>query len=181
LAVKDNQPKLHEAIGQFFDEQLEEDFAHTPCRKYEAQEEGHGRVEQRYYFLTPVPEDFAVRGQWHQLKALGLAINITEREGKETSEVRYFILSKYVSGKRFAQAVRSHWSIENNLHWQLDVTFREDDLRIREGHAPANMSILMRTALALLKQEKTLRRGISTKRLVAGWNEDYLEKVLTSH
>lgn len=179
LAVKDNQPKLHEAVHEFFAEQLETDFADTPHRYHETHEKGHGRVEHRYYHLAPVPEAFPVREQWKNLKALGMAINITERDGQETCEVRYYILSKYVAGKRFAEAVRSHWSIENNLHWQLDVTFREDDLRIREGHGPANMSILMRTALSLLKQETTLRRGMRTKRLVAGWDEDYLEKVLT--
>lgn len=179
LAVKDNQPKLHEAVGDFFAEQLEADFADTPHRYHETHGKGHGRVEHRYYYLARVPDGFPVRDQWTNLKALGMAINVTDRNGQETSEVRYYILSKYVSGKRFAEAVRSHWSIENNLHWQLDVTFREDDLRIREGHAPANMSILMRTALSLLKKETTLRRGMSTKRLVAGWDEDYLEKVLT--
>jgi len=179
LAVKENQPKLHEAVSDFFAEQLEENFADTPHRYHETHEKGHGRVEHRYYYLAPVPDDFPVRDQWKNLKALGMAINITEQNGHETSEVRYYILSKYVGGQRFADAVRSHWSIENHLHWQLDVTFREDDLRIRKGHAPANMSILMRTALSLLKKETTLRRGMSTKRLVAGWDEDYLEKVLT--
>ena len=76
--------------------------------------------------------------------------------------------------------MRSHWGIENNLHWQLDVTFREDDLRVYQGHAPTNLSILMRTALSLLKNETSMRGAIETKRLTAGWNENYLEKVLTS-
>lgn len=181
LAVKENQPKLHQAVSDFFAEQMDEDFASSPRRRQETHEKGHGRVEQRYYYLAPVPDDFPVRRDWPHLKALGMAINVTERDGKETSEVRYYILSKYVAGRRFAEAVRSHWSIENHLHWQLDVTFQEDDLRIRQGHAPANMSILMRTALALLKQEKTLKRGMHTKRLAAGWDEQYLEKVLTVH
>jgi len=89
-------------------------------------------------------------------------------------------LSRYLSAKRFAEAVRGHWSIENHLHWQLDVTFREDDLRIRRRNAAANMSILMRTSLSLLKTEKTVRRGMATKRKRAGWDTACLEQVLTA-
>lgn len=180
LAVKDNQPKLHEAVSEFFEAGLEDDFAGQPSRRYDTRDKGHGREEQRYYYIAPVPKDFPVRKDWPSLKAIGVAINITQRGGQETSEVRYYILSKYVSGRRFAEAVRGHWTIENNLHWQLDVTFREDDLRIRKGHAPENMSILMRTALSLLKKESTNRRGIKTKRKKAGWSTEYLEKVLTN-
>ncbi len=176
LAVKENQPKLHAALTAFFEEQLENDF--VECRTRTTKEKGHGRKEQRDYFVAPVPEDFPLREQWPTLKALGLALNVTEREGKETSEVRYYILSTFPSAKRFAEAVRGHWGIENNLHWQLDVTFGEDDLRIHRGHGPANMSILMRTALSLLKKETSNRRGIATKRLAAGWNEAYLEQIL---
>jgi predicted transposase YbfD/YdcC len=178
LAVKDNQPKLHQAIIEEFAEQMETDFADTTCRRHSTTEKGHGRQEQRDYYLIRVPKTFGPRAEWKGLKALGMAINTTVRDGKETVEVRYYILSRFLSGARFAEAVRGHWSIENNLHWQLDVTFREDHLHVRRGHAPTNLSLVMRTALSLLKQETTLRRGIQTKRLTAGWNTDYLEKVL---
>jgi len=100
------------------------------------------------------------------------------RDGKEYCQVRYYILSKYLSGRRFGEAVRGHWSIENNLHWQLDVTFQEDQSRIRMGHADANFSVLRRTALSLLKKEKTAKIGIKNKRLNAGWDVDYMQKVL---
>ena len=109
----------------------------------------------------------------------GIAIRTTEQNEQESTEVRYFILSRYVSGRGFASAVRGHWGIENQLHWQLDVTFGEDKLRIRKDHAPTNMSIAMRTSLSLLKNETSNRRGLKTKRLAAGWDEAYLEKVLT--
>ena len=178
LAVKENQPKLHEAVTEFFEQQLENDFADSKCRTRTTKEKGHGRKEQRNYYVAPLPEDFPLLEQWPTLKALGLAINVTQRDGKETCEVRYYILSAFPSARRFAEAVRGHWGIENNLHWQLDVTFGEDDLRIRRGHGPANMSILMRTALSLLKKETSNGRGIATKRLSAGWNEAYLDKVL---
>lgn len=178
LAVKENQPKLHEAVTEFFKDQLENEFAETRCRTRTTKEKGHGRKETRSYYVAPLPEDFSLREQWPTLRALGMAINVTQRDGKETAEVRYYILSTFPSSRRFAEAVRGHWGIENNLHWQLDVTFGEDDLRIRRGHGPANMSILMRTALALLKKETSNGRGIATKRLAAGWNESYLEMIL---
>jgi predicted transposase YbfD/YdcC len=176
LAVKENQPKLYEALAEFFEQQLNLDFA--GCRRRRTADKGHGRWEERDYLVARAPEDFPLRELWPSLRGLGLAMNVTQREGKETAEFRYYILSTVPSARRFAEAVRGHWGIENNLHWQLDVTFGEDDLRIRRGHGPTNMSILMRTALSLLKKETSNRRGIATKRLAAGWNETYLEKVL---
>jgi predicted transposase YbfD/YdcC len=180
LAVKDNQPKLHEAIETFFADQMDTDFARTRCRRHTTADKGHGRVEERHYFVCPVPEDFPPRDDWPGLRALGLVVRRTERDGQEHWEQQHYILSKHLSGRRFAEAVRGHWGIENNLHWQLDVTFREDDLQVYQGHAPTNLSILMRAALGLLQNETGLRGGIETKRLTAGWNEEYLEKVLTS-
>ncbi len=178
LAVKGNQPTLHQGIADFFDKHLEDDFAGTQVRRYETEEHGHGREEARYYFLCPMPQDLPDRARWAHLKAIGIAINRTVRDGQECHEARYYILSKYVAGRRFAEAVRGHWGIENRLHWQLDVTFQEDQCRLRKGHADANFSILRRTALSMLKNEPTLKVGIKNKRLNAGWDESYLEKVL---
>lgn len=178
LAVKNNQPTLFQAIADFFIDHMEDDFARTKVRCHESEEKGHGRVEHRSYYICPVPDDLADGSRWPHLKAIGIATNITERDGKECSDVRYYILSEYVAGRRFASAVRGHWGIENRLHWQLDVTFQEDQCRIRKGHADANFSILRRTALSMLKNENSLKVGIKNKRLAAGWDEDYLEKVL---
>ena len=105
-------------------------------------------------------------------------ISNTLRDGKLCNEVRYYILSKYISARRFAEVVRGHWEIENRLHWQLDVTFREDQSRVRLGHADANFSILRRTALSMLKNEPTAKVGVKNKRLIAVWDDGYLEKVL---
>lgn len=178
LAVKDNQPTLRQGIEDFFSDHLEDDFARTQVRQQETHERGHGRVEDRYYYICPVPDNLPDRSRWKKLKAIGIAISNTRRGGKDSCHVRYYILSKYISGKRFAEAVRSHWGIENNLHWQLDVTFQEDQSRIRKGHADANFSSLRRTALSLLKRESTAKVGIKNKRLTAGWDETYLEQVL---
>jgi predicted transposase YbfD/YdcC len=178
LAVKGNQPTLHQGIQAFFNDHFEDDFARTKVRRHETRETGHGREETRYYRICPVPEDLPDRARWAGLKAIGVAIGNTQRDGKDCVEVRYYILSRYVSAQRFAEAVRSHWSIENRLHWQLDVTFQEDQCRIRKGHADANFSSLRRTALSLLKNETTLKVGIKNKRLKAGWDDTYLQKVL---
>jgi predicted transposase YbfD/YdcC len=178
LAVKGNQPTLHQGIVDFFDDQLEDDFACTKARRYQTEEKGHGREEIRDYFVCPVPDDLPDRSRWAKLKAIGIAISNTQRDGKDCNEVRYYILSKYLSARRFAKAVRGHWGIENRLHWQLDVTFQEDQCRVRKGHADANLSILRRTALSLLKNELTSKVGIKNKRLTAAWDESYLAKVL---
>jgi predicted transposase YbfD/YdcC len=180
LAVKDNQPKLNQAIGAFFAAQIDTDFTDTPCAQFQTTERGHGRVDERHYVVCPVPEDFPLLEQWPGLQALGLVIHRSERADQESWETGHYILSRELTGQRFAEAVRGHWGIENHLHWQLDVTFREDDLRVYQGHAPTNLSILMRTALGLLKNEHTEKGSIETKRLSAGWNEHYLEKILTN-
>jgi len=178
LAVKGNQPKLHEGIAKFFLDHLEDDFARVRVSRYQTEEHGHGRDETRTYYVCPVPDDLPDRPRWRQLTAIGIAINDTLREGKQTSEVRYYILSQKLSAKKFAAAVRGHWSIENRLHWQLDVTFGEDQSRLRKGHADTNFSILRRTALSLLKNNRTLKVGLKNKRLAAGWDHDYLAQVL---
>jgi len=178
LAVKGNQPTLHQGIIDFFERSSADDFTGIRMRHHLTEENGHGREETRYYLICPVPDDLPDRARWVGLKAIGVAITEALRDGKQVSELRYYILSKFIAGRRFADAVRGHWGIENSLHWQLDVTFQEDQCRIRRGHADANFSILRRTALSLLKNETTLKVGIKNKRLTAGWDENYLEKVL---
>jgi len=178
LAVKGNQPTLHDGIKAFFNDHLEDDFARTKARRHETQEKGHGREENRSYVVCPIPENLPDGSRWAKLKAIGIALSETHRDGKLCHEVRYYILSKYLSARGFAEAVRQHWGIENRLHWQLDVTFQEDQCRIRKGHADANFSILRRTTLSLLKNESTRKVGIKNKRLAAALDETYLEKVL---
>lgn len=178
LAVKGNQPTLHSGIESFFMDHLADEFVRVKASQYETNEKGHGREEQRSYFVCDVPADLPDADRWKGLKRIGLTINETLRGEKLTMEVRYYILSKKLTAKQFAEAVRGHWSIENSLHWQLDVTFGEDRSRVRQGHADTNCSLLRRTALSLLKNEKTAKVGVKNKRLMAGWNEAYLEKVL---
>ena len=178
LAVKGNQQTLHEGIMDHFEEHIMNDFEGTKVRQHHTKEKGHGREEHRSYYLCPVPDDLPDGHRWSKLKAIGLAVNITIRDGKETNAVRYYILSKYLSGKRFAEAVRSHWGIENSLHWQLDVTFGEDQSRLRKGHADTNFSLLRRTSLSLLKNNTSKKIGVKNKRLCAGWDDEYRLQVL---
>jgi predicted transposase YbfD/YdcC len=178
LAVKDNQPTLYEGVSWFFLKQRELGFAHRKVSRYQIHGKGHGREETREYYVCGVPRDLPDRARWPGLKAIGWVISDTIRDGKHCHEMRYYILSRKLSAKRFAAAVRRHWSIENQLHWQLDVTFQEDQCRVRIGHADTNFSILRRTTLSLLKNNHTLKVGVKNKRLAAGWDDSYLEQVL---
>jgi predicted transposase YbfD/YdcC len=180
LAVKDNQPKLHQAIQEFFVEAMEDDLGPVSHRRHETHETGHGRMDDRYYYLAKLPDDFAFKKQWPGVKAIGMAIRITEKSDGTTSEdVRYFIASRYLSGKRFAQSVRGHWAIENSLHWVLDVTFNEDQSRARERHLADNLSWLRRFGVSLLKQHPW-KDSIKGKSQIAGWSNDFLMQVLAT-
>jgi predicted transposase YbfD/YdcC len=178
LAVKKNQPTLYDGISWFFLTKREQDFAGVRVSRHQTHEKGHGREEIRSYYVCSAPRDLPDRKRWPQLAAIGWTINDTMRDGKRRYEMRYYIMSRKLSAKEFAAAVRGHWSIENSLHWQLDVTFGEDQSRLRRGHADANFSILRRTALSLLKNNKTLKVGVKNKRLTAGWDDAYLQQVL---
>jgi predicted transposase YbfD/YdcC len=178
LAVKENQKTLYKGISWFFLTQREQGFARVRVSRHETHEKGHGREETRQYFVCAVPRDLPDRKRWPKLAAIGWTISTTVRDGRPCHEMRYYIMSRKLSAREFAAAVRGHWSIENSLHWQLDVTFQEDQSRLRRGHADANFSILRRTALSLLKNNKTLKVGVKNKRLNAGWDDDYLQQVL---
>jgi predicted transposase YbfD/YdcC len=180
LAVKDNQPKLHETLIAFFGELEKEGAIEASQRKYETHEKGHGRLESRYYCLAKLPPNFHLAASWPSVAALGMAVRVFRRsEGSETRDVRYFIASDYLSGKRFAQAVRGHWGIENSLHWVLDVTFAEDQSRARERRLADNLSWLRRFAISMLKQHPS-KDSIKGKMQIAGWNNAFLTQVLAS-
>lgn len=126
----------------------------------------------------PVPETLPDLERWKGLKSLGVVVSVCIRDGKETIETRYYISSLAVGVKRFAHAVRSHWGIENTCHWSLDVTFREDESRIRDEHMRENFAWLNRLVLSLLKQHPG-RDSIVMKRRSCGWNDDIMLEVLT--
>jgi predicted transposase YbfD/YdcC len=178
LAVKENQPKLYAAIHDFFSEHLEDDCRSISCRRDETHEKGHGRIDDRHYYLAKLPDDFPLKEKWPGLKAIGMACRITEyADGQASDEIRYYISSRYTSGKKFGAAVRDHWGIENSLHWVLDVTFDEDQSRARERRLADNFAWLRRMAIGLLKQHPS-KHSIKGKRQIAGWSNDFLAEVL---
>jgi predicted transposase YbfD/YdcC len=178
LAAKDNQPKLKAAIETHFGELIQRDFEDVRYRAHETTEEAHGRIDERAYYLTKVPRDVAAFDMWPQVKAIGYALRLTRHaDGHESCEVRYYILSRYLSGKRFAEAVRGHWGIES-MHWTLDVTFREDDSRTRERTLANNLSWLRRFAVSLLKRHPA-DDSLRGKMLACAYDPAFLAEVLT--
>ena len=179
LAVKDNQPTLHERVKGLMDEAIQDDFAGSQHDYWEQTEKGHGRIEIRRVWCTGEAHWIQLSEQWPGLASLG-AVECERILGdKHSRDRRYFISSlDGRSAQRIGQAVRDHWGVENGLHWSLDVSFGEDACRVRANYAAENFSRLKRIGLNLLKQEKTLKVGIKGKRLMAGWDEPYLLKVL---
>jgi len=176
LALKGNQGALHQTVIDYIDEQLEGEL--TNAQEHVKSEKGHGREETRTYLQLPAPEKLPGFMLWKGLKSIGLTTSSCLRDGKETIEVRYFISSLEVDVKQFARAVRGHWSIENGCHWSLDMTFREDESRIRERHLRENFAWLNRFALSLLKQHPG-RQSLVMKRRSCGWSDSFLMEVVT--
>ncbi len=178
LSLKGNQGTLYNAAVDYLDQQSLNDFRGIGARRLVTTEEAHGRTETRTYVQMPVPKDLPGADRWHGLRSLGVAILYCIRDGKETLEARYFISSLPVKVKQFARAVRNHWGIENACHWCLDVTYREDELRIRDEHLRENFAWLNRFTLSLLKQHRS-KDSTAMKRRACGWNENYMLEVLT--
>ena len=178
LALKGNQETLHQQVIDYVVEQMKNDFADVPARRHITKETGHGREEIRSYIQMPVPDDLRGLELWKGLKSIGMATLVCERDGIETADTRYYISSLPVGVKMFAHAVRSHWGIENSCHWSLDMTYREDESRIREPHLRENFAWLNRFTLSLLKQHPG-KDSIAMKRRACGWSDEFLAEVVT--
>jgi predicted transposase YbfD/YdcC len=178
LALKGNHPQLHTAVSQFFDSVRGDRTFGFKISRQETTDGEHGRIETRQYWQVTAPDWLPGYTEWRDLQSVGLVETTRELNGQRSTELRYYLSSLAVEAGRFSEAVRGHWAIENSCHWILDVAFSEDDSRVRVGFAAENFALLRRIALNLLQQEQTLKRGIKTKRLKAGWDEDYLLKIL---
>lgn len=178
LALKGNQETLHDAVIEYVSEQMQNNFENIGARRHVTQETGHGREETRHYVQMPVPKNLRGADRWKGLLTIGVAMLSCLRDGKETFETRYYISSLAMQVKRFAHAIRSHWGIENTCHWSLDVTYREDESRIRERHLGENFAWLNRFTLSLLKQHPG-KQSLIMKRRCCGWNDDFLLQTLT--
>ena len=192
LGLKGNQSNLHEAVEERFEEvrqQEPQDRGGDDSQGdySERTEQGHGRIETRRCRIIPADEELPDYKKWESLATLVcIESERTVADGEPTgfdettTDCRYFISSPDCSAEQMAVAVRLHWGIENFVHWILDVAFREDECRVRTGHAAQNLSLIRRLTLNLLKHEKSAKVGIGAKRLKAAWDDDYLSKVLSS-
>jgi predicted transposase YbfD/YdcC len=179
LAVKDNQPKLAADIEAVFERARHEPEALASMLFHETRNEGHGRVEVRRCWTSSVLDDVRQRDQWEQLRSIVLIESERTVNGKTTLEHRHYISSQFLLAPEQALAdARSHWGIENGLHWVLDVAFREDDCRVRTGHAAENFAVIRHLAVNLLKATPGTKVGIQNRRLRAGWDESFLFAVL---
>lgn len=183
LTVKGNQPHLLEDMAFFFKLAEQDEFRKVDHTYARTVNKGHGRIETRRCWVISGEENLQFLrdlGQWKHLRSMVKITSERQTDGKTTSETRYYITSLAAEATKLLKAARSHWEVENSLHWVLDVVMGEDDSRIRKEFAPENMAVLRRIAVNLLKQEKTLKRGIKGKRLKAAMNPDYLLKVLST-
>jgi predicted transposase YbfD/YdcC len=189
LALKGNHEKVPGEVKSFLDDALAQNQAPRPAAakvpkaaatlaSFETVEKDHGRFEIRRYYQSAERDWFADRSKGEGLRSLGMVESVREVEGQTSVERRYFLSSLPLGVQTFARAVRSHWGVENKVHWVRDVCFREDQSRARAGYAAENLATLRRLALNLLKREHTKKRGIRGKQLNAGWDHAYLARLL---
>lgn len=178
LTVKDNQPTLREDIEDCFQRASDSAFAGVQHSEYTSKDRGHGRTETRSYTIITDPVGLRHKALWKDLRVIGRCISERTVKGKETTtEIRYFIGSRRASAKVYGQALRHHWGIENNLHWQLDISFREDGNRVSKRHEAENLAVLRKLALVLLKRQLG-KESIACKRLAAAIDTEFLEEVI---
>jgi predicted transposase YbfD/YdcC len=179
FALKGNQGFFHAEVKAFFEDAKKMDFEDTPHQTASKTEKDHGRVETRRSYLVTDLSCIEKAAEWPGLKGIGMVESERKTAEGTSREVRLFATS-LSSVDAFASAVRKHWQVENCLHWSLDVAFHEDKCRIRKDHGAANFAVIRHIALNQLKKERTVKNGIKGKRLKAGWDNDYLLKVLLS-
>ena len=178
LSVKKNQPQLYEDIAETFADSLE-NISHNFS---ETVDKGHGRIEIRKCWAISERDylDYVnVNGRWKNLSSIAMVESERRVDGETTVESRFYISSLPSDADRLLAATRGHWSIENSLHWVLDISFREDESRVREGNAPENLAVIRHMALNLLKQDRTVKASIKGKRKRAGWDNDFLLAVIS--
>lgn len=181
ITLKKNQKTLYQKVENLFISAIMSKFQGLTYSEYRLVEDGHGRKEIRYYsVLNNIKDAIAPDSEWMKLYSIGKVDSVRIIKGKTKLETRYYISSLNHDAKSFSESVRTHWQIENCWHWILDVQFNEDDSRIRKDNAPANFAVLRHIAYSLLTQEKSLKVGVKNKRKKAGWDNDYLLKILTS-
>lgn len=178
LAVKENHKTLYNDTALFFKEMESMKKEGFTFDEYETVDGDHGRIETRKYVMTADIDWLHDKENWAGLKSLGMVESSRDIKGECSHEKRYYISSLDCDAKRFGDAVRSHWGIENSVHWVLDIAFREDESRIRKGSAPENFAAIRHIALNLLRNNKMFKGSVKSKRLNAAMDTDYLENVV---
>lgn len=178
FSLKGNQSRLHDDVRLFFQDGIKNNFKDIPVETYETVDAEHGKIEVRKYWTTSDIDWLQRKENWKELKTICMVQRERQFKNKAEFETSYYIGSIENDAELFANAVRSHWKIENSLHWVLDVTFREDESRIRKDNAPENFAVLRHIALNMIKKETSVKKSIKSKRLRAGWDNNYLLKVL---
>lgn len=178
FAVKANQPHLLEQTSDFFAEITVDDLDETWIETCKKVDKGHGRLEVRQYYHTDEIDALPRVKEFPGAQSIGMVRATREVRGKRTTSVRYYISSLPMDSEQFAHAVRSHWSVENNLHWTLDMTFHEDDSRMRSGNSAENFAMLRRFAISLMKRDTISKRSLKGRRRRCGYADEYLERLL---
>jgi predicted transposase YbfD/YdcC len=179
IALKKNQKNLYESVELLFKEAISKRNEGFSASHYSTRELGHGREEIRnYLMLSDISNRIDPDNKWNKLSSIGMVESVRSENGKTTVETRYYISSLNLDAKKFGDSVRSHWGIENSLHWILDVALNEDNCRIRKDNAPQNFAVLRHIAVNLLSKEKSKKLGIKNKQFLAAMDDNYLAKVL---
>lgn len=179
IALKKNQGNLYKNVEEIFKEAIAKGFEGFKCSDFHTKQDEHGREEIRHYLmLSDIQERIDPGKKWINLQSIGMVEYIRKVNGKTKVETRYYISSLTDNAKLLGESVRSHWGIENSLHWVLDVALREDDCRIRKDNAPQNFAVLRHIAVNAVRKEKSQKLGIKNKQVCAGWDNEYLEKIL---
>lgn len=174
IALKGNQGNLHAEVMKFFEQALLVKPEEADCDYWRSEETSRGRHEIREVWATDDLSWLAQKDDWLDLRSV-MCLNLTKMvKSKQTQEARYYLSNLKADAEKLGKAARNHWSIENNLHWQLDVTYREDLSRVRKGNGAENLSVVRRVTLNLLKEDKVTKVGMKNRRLKAGWDRQYL-------
>ena len=179
LALKGNQGNLHAEVENFFSQALEVSPDEAECDHYTSEEKSRGRHEIREVWTTEELSWLSQKADWKDLNSISCLKSKRTIKGKETTEFRYYISSLPADAWKISRGIRSHWSVENKLHWQLDVSYREDGCKVRKDNGAENFSVIRRATLNLLKADKKTKAGIKNKRSKAGWDKSYMLNVLS--
>lgn len=178
LALKGNQSSLHDEVANFFDQVVQVSSEEAECDYFVSEEKSRDRLEKREVWCSSKIDWLPQKEEWADLKTVVCVKSLRTTKEKTSSEMRFYISSLESCAQRIGGAIRLHWGVENNLHWQLDVSYREDECKVRKDNGAENLSVLRRCTLNLLKADTKTKAGIKNKRAKVGWNRDYLMELL---